>query len=223
MEYYLHRTTYPDRLFTMAPNNPGKRRRDTSPVTVGGSNPFSLSLARSSLAPHLKHFDSLQVPPRKRVNSYLPSAQGSPILNPNNTNPTTPLSRATSHVPQESVAVTENDDDIRDREEDDFLDKVVMAVDMREKGTVGCCYYVAREEKLYMMDDIKYGEMEVIDACMFPLDCFSRCLLKSLVTLVKLHVQPTTILLSSRIDERVEAHLDHKEMTSHRTLNGDGI
>jgi len=40
-----------------------------------------------------------------------------------------------------------------------------MAVDMRERGTVGCSYYVAREEKLYFMEDVKFGSIETVDLC----------------------------------------------------------
>lgn len=65
----------------------------------------------------------------------------------------------------ESTDPPEDDAKIQDREVDDSLDQVIMAVDMRDKGTVGCCYYVAREEKLYMMDDTTYGGIDVIDAC----------------------------------------------------------
>lgn len=59
----------------------------------------------------------------------------------------------------------EDDANNQEWEVDDSLDQVIMAVDMRDKGTVGCCYYVAREEKLYMMDDVTYGGIDVIDAC----------------------------------------------------------
>lgn len=52
---------------------------------------------------------------------------------------------------------------IEEREEDDALNEVVMAVDLRDRGTVGCCYYVAREEKLYLMEDVKHGGLDVID------------------------------------------------------------
>lgn len=38
-----------------------------------------------------------------------------------------------------------------------------MAVDMRERGTVGCSYYVAAEEKLHFMEDVKLGGIEVVD------------------------------------------------------------
>lgn len=40
-----------------------------------------------------------------------------------------------------------------------------MAVDVKGKGNIGCSYYVAREEKLYMMEDVKLGGLEVVDMC----------------------------------------------------------
>jgi DNA mismatch repair protein MSH5 len=46
---------------------------------------------------------------------------------------------------------------------DDTLSEVIMAVDMTPHGTVGCCYYVAREEKLYFMEDIQIGNADIID------------------------------------------------------------
>ena len=46
----------------------------------------------------------------------------------------------------------------------DFLGEVVMAVNLAERGTVGCAYYVAREEKLYFMEDMKLGGPDIIDA-----------------------------------------------------------
>lgn len=57
----------------------------------------------------------------------------------------------------------ERDDEISEREDNDSLNEVVMAVDLRDRGTVGCCYYVARAEKLYMMEDVRNGGIEVID------------------------------------------------------------
>jgi len=46
----------------------------------------------------------------------------------------------------------------------DALNEVVMAVDLRERGTVGCAYYSARNEKLYFMEDAHLGGADVIDA-----------------------------------------------------------
>ena len=47
----------------------------------------------------------------------------------------------------------------------DALNEVIMAVDVRDRGTVGCSYYVARDEKLYFMEDVKLGGVDVVDAC----------------------------------------------------------
>jgi hypothetical protein len=44
-------------------------------------------------------------------------------------------------------------------------DEVFMALDVRERSTVGCAYYVAREEKLYLMQDCKFGDLTTIDTC----------------------------------------------------------
>jgi DNA mismatch repair protein MSH5 len=46
---------------------------------------------------------------------------------------------------------------------DDTFDEIVMAVDMTPRGAVGCCYYVARDEKLYFMEDIQLGDVNVVD------------------------------------------------------------
>lgn len=50
--------------------------------------------------------------------------------------------------------------------DDDFNDHVIAAVDMKDYGTVGCSYYSAEEEKMYLLGDSRSGGMETIDACM---------------------------------------------------------
>lgn len=42
-----------------------------------------------------------------------------------------------------------------------------MSINVRERGTVGCAYYVAREEKLYCMEDVKLGGAEIVQACKY--------------------------------------------------------
>ncbi|KAL8671223.1 MAG: hypothetical protein Q9168_004277 [Polycauliona sp. 1 TL-2023] len=107
-------------------------------------------------------------------------------------------SRFGSHPPDQDrspfahVAVglaAEQDAEINEREEDDSLNEVVMALEARDRGTVGCAYYIAREEKLYMMQDMSSGGIDIVD-------------------LLKLHAQPTVILLSTKSDEQVSIHLD---------------
>ena len=67
------------------------------------------------------------------------------------------------------------------------MNEVIMAIDMKG-GTIGCSYYIAREEKLCMMQDIKYGGLDIVDT-------------------LKLHAQPTRILISTRSEEKLEEHL----------------
>ena len=59
----------------------------------------------------------------------------------------------------------EHDADIDEREDADFLNEVVMALDVRGRGNVGCCYYVAKDEKLLLLPDVQCGGLEVVDAC----------------------------------------------------------
>ena len=42
-----------------------------------------------------------------------------------------------------------------------------MGVNLTDRGTVGCAYYVARTETLYFMEDVKLGGADVVDACKY--------------------------------------------------------
>jgi hypothetical protein len=83
----------------------------------------------------------------------------------------------------------EDDVQVQEREDADAMNEIIMAVDMRERGTVGCAFYIAREEKLCMIQDILLSGLEVIDT-------------------LKLMAAPTTILISTRADEALENHLN---------------
>jgi DNA mismatch repair protein MSH5 len=83
-----------------------------------------------------------------------------------------------------------------------------MAVDMRNRGILGCAYYVAREEKLYLMEDIKMAELDIVDS-------------------LKIHVQPTVVLISVKAEEKLEDNLkadaryiDRGEDASQSPLSG---
>ncbi|KAF2154784.1 DNA mismatch repair protein MSH5 [Myriangium duriaei CBS 260.36] len=64
-----------------------------------------------------------------------------------------------------------------------------MAMNVRERGTVGCAYYVAREEKLYCMEDMKLGGVEAVQA-------------------LKTFINPTTILIPYSVEETIIDLLD---------------
>lgn len=147
----------------MVPKRPLKHHRDTiSPLGAGSSSPFSSPLVHSSSPGYrTRPVDSHHSQFRKRTKlDPLLTQQKFEISNHSGLSSRTPISEIF-----ESTDPPEDDAKIQDREVDDSLDQVIMAVDMRDKGTVGCCYYVAREEKLYMMDDTTYGGIDVIDAC----------------------------------------------------------
>lgn len=78
-------------------------------------------------------------------------------------------SRPAFDVPADDIEPAEGDIDVQEREVNDSLEDIVMATDLRDRETVGCSYYVAREEKLYCMEDVKYGGLEIMNMC----KCFS--------------------------------------------------
>ncbi|EGE78220.2 DNA mismatch repair protein MSH5 [Blastomyces dermatitidis ATCC 18188] len=88
----------------------------------------------------------------------------------------------------------------RDDENADLC-QVVMAMDMKERCSVGCCYYVAAEQKLYLLEDITSGGLEAIET-------------------LKLDVQPTLVLLSTRADQSTP-NLGQTGLGMHTADNGD--
>lgn len=146
----------------MAPDRiPKHSRGRVSPSRARRDSPFSSpSVQSSSLGYRAQSFESHHSTLRtqKRLNPQ-PTQQ-----KPENSNYSDSSSRAPISEISETVDALEDDANLQDSEIDNSLDQVIMAVDMRDKGTVGCCYYVAKEEKLYMMDDVKYSGIDVIDA-----------------------------------------------------------
>ncbi|RFU35986.1 hypothetical protein B7463_g362, partial [Scytalidium lignicola] len=75
-------------------------------------------------------------------------------------------------------------------EEPDAFNDIIMAADMKARGgTIGCAYYVAREEILWLMEDIQMGGVEILER-------------------MKLHAQPTVVLISTKSDEILEEVLN---------------
>jgi hypothetical protein len=46
---------------------------------------------------------------------------------------------------------------------DDFLEHVIVAVDIKEKDRVGCAYYIAAEARLLCMEEVMGGGNEVVE------------------------------------------------------------
>jgi len=110
-------------------------------------------------------------------------------------------------------------DDLTDGEavEDiDTLNEIVMAVDLRDKGTVGCAYYVAQNEKFYFMEDVKFGGPEIVETCNVPRSVGG---IGYWPLPVKLFINPTIILASTRADDNVINCLD-PEAREQNSCNG---
>lgn len=96
----------------------------------------------------------------------------------------------------------------------DALNEVVMAIDLRERGTVGCCYYVACNERLYFAEDVKLGGIDVVEARRWQNTLAFVSLSHSYI--VKIYIEPTVILVSTKVDDAVIEKFDPEER------NGDG-
>lgn len=109
--------------------------------------------------------------------------------------PTTPSATPAADVGGHS---TQQDDN----EHLDDLNEVIMAVDMRDRDTIGCSYYRAQDEKLYFMEDAKMGNVDIVNQ-------------------LKLVIDPTVILVSSRADESLLNCLD-PDSRARGTSAGEG-
>lgn len=68
--------------------------------------------------------------------------------------------------PGPCVEETPTGDTLEEVAEDDLC-QVVMAIDIKERGTVGCSYYVAARKLLYILEDITLGGMDVVETRRF--------------------------------------------------------
>lgn len=82
----------------------------------------------------------------------------------------------------------ESEMEVQAREDADALNEIIMAIEYKSQGSIGCAYYIAAEEKLYMMQDVKFGGLDIIEA-------------------LKLRARPTDILISTRAEESLENSL----------------
>ena len=133
-----------------------KRRlscRAATPSVHSSAHLPSSSLSHSSPTPPIASH------PPKRVSLAPRSQRASSVV------PPSPLSNPTVH--EQSYAPTHAPlgpgRDMDAIEEDESLSETVMAVDMRDRGSIGCCYYVAATEKLYLLEDVKSGGLDTID------------------------------------------------------------
>jgi len=89
---------------------------------------------------------------------------------------------------------------------DDTLSEIIMAVDMTPRSTVGCCYYIARDEMLYFMDDIQIGDVDIVDTCRSNNVQYWKIYVYH--SSVKSFIEPTVILVSNKVDDSIIERFD---------------
>ena len=132
-----------------------KRYHDGStaatPALSSSNDPRTYCVAPSSAIFLSKQSRHGQQYPKKCVSNHPPSSRSDPVTSPTGPYATRKHTRRLYTAPSASDVQPENDAEVNEREENDNLDEVIMAVDMRERGTVGCAYYLPREQTLYMV------------------------------------------------------------------------
>ena len=138
------------------PKIPSKRC-PSSPAETPSASPAShwpsSSLIDSSPTPHTVR------PPKKRVSLLPPSLRTSSVPSYSPTRNSKTHQQQSISVPRDAI----EEEDAEGIEEDESMLERIMAVDMRDRGSIGCCYYIAANETLYLLEDIKSGGLETID------------------------------------------------------------
>lgn len=79
------------------------------------------------------------------------------------------------------------------------MDEIIMAIDMREKSTIGCAFFNTIDGALSVCQDVSMATMDTVEQLI-------------------VHVQPTTILVSGRAPEEL---LDFLEKRSRYSAGGE--
>lgn len=66
------------------------------------------------------------------------------------------------------IPLNDEGNDLQRASEDD-LGHVIAAIDVKDYGTVGCAYYLAENERLYLLGDNRSGENGTIETRIFTL------------------------------------------------------
>jgi DNA mismatch repair protein MSH5 len=70
-----------------------------------------------------------------------------------------------SHQSTPAPAAAQHPLPSRSEIDEELLDHIIVAVDVKESGDIGCAYYVAREERLFCMEDAPKGGTDILERC----------------------------------------------------------
>ena len=135
-----------------------------------GRQPFTVPDNRSLTGLSAHGSQSPTLPVNKRVRVRSPSVTENTLPSPR---------QARGHHerdPPSESGRAEPQTDPEDRFEDaDYLGEVITAIQVKSNDTVGCSFYVAREEKLFVSSDMKYGGIEMVEACKYRAWLLASC------------------------------------------------
>ncbi|KAI0845599.1 muts domain V-domain-containing protein [Daldinia vernicosa] len=158
-------------------STPNQVQDHAAPTYLSSSNRGSLrgSLSRVSSRATIQPYPSSpylpQHPQRQRLSLRPPSSQ----ISANNSS--RPKGDNDSHI-----------DDMLSNEDTDALSEIILAIDMKENGNLGCAYYIAIDESLFLLEDVAMSGMDLVETLLF-------------------HVNPTTVLISARAPEKLADYL----------------
>ena len=133
-------------------------RRHRPGTQTGGPSAFRRNLCQASSASRTRQ----NAFPRQ-FQSPRPSTRAGSQISPSTPAPASVCpGTAGAQLPGQASAPIQQEE----LEPDDDLCHVVMALDVKERGTVGCCYYVAEEQRLYILEDVAQGGLDIIETRM---------------------------------------------------------
>lgn len=151
--------------------NAAKRRRGkaiaATPTVKQSNDSRASSFIQTSPLSHIQRAKPLQQRPTQRSGLHLLRQHTCTNVPPSHTHPDCRDSRFVS-VAASGVDVAQEDGTEGKHEDDSDLDEVIMSVDMRERGTVGCCYYESSTGSLRLVEDVQCGGLDVVDTCEYP-------------------------------------------------------
>lgn len=158
--------------------NAAKRRRGkaitATPTAHQSNDSRASSFIQTSPLSRLQRAKPLQQRLTKRPGLHLPRQHARANIPPSHTHVTCRGSRFPS-ITASGVDVAQEDGNEGKQEDDSDLDEVIMCVDMRERGTVGCSYYESSTGSLRLVEDVQCGGLDVVDTCEHPFtDDFCR-------------------------------------------------
>ena len=197
-----------------------KSHRDTSIAATPNVKQINDACA-SSFVPPSRRYQQTEHPQKR-----LTKGRGLHLSRNHPGSSSPPSHRLPAHPNPRFSSVTASGDDITPengiegkQDEDSNSDEIVMCVDMRERGTVGCCYYESSTGSLHLVEDIQCGGLDAIGTCE-SLPLCTTCP-RTQGKVVKLQIQPTVVILSMRGDESIERYLD-PDRRSRGSADGDG-